>query len=812
MQIKYLKGLCVLMASAFMLNGCSNSDNGATPVTSTGTPVKVTDLTADQFAALSINAEVSGVTINSPPVVKFKVTDANGNPVVGMGNYSMTSTSTGYKTYRNLAFSIAKLVPSKDGAPSKWVNYCVTTIPTVAVPNPTIGRYPSTDANGELLDNGDGTYQYTFYRDITKVKDVIAATVDTATYKKADLGDLTYDPTMVHRVTIQISGTAPGTGTNTPTGSSAPIAAKNMTTPRNIIYDFVPGPTGIGTPAAATATRDIVEIVKCNECHAKLAFHGGSRTDTRYCVVCHTDQIKVGAASGGKDTNAEATLNDDGSGYTAYNPLTKTYTYTTATTTNKINNQSLGDFPTMVHKMHMGNKLTMKGYNWLNRAEGRFELFAYPQTVLNCTKCHENSTAAPQGDNWKTAPSRLACGSCHDNINFATGANSKPSNTKTGYVNKAHQIATSDANCGVCHVGVAAGINDTAKAHAARRTVSDNKALRTFTATILGVTVAADGKVTAKFTVADKGVAVTDKAKFSPPTFMLNKLVKGTNGAYNWVGYTNQFNTKNETMGLVTQTKGEDDGTLVANADGSFSYTFKLKTASPEGDIRNVTHAHNVAVSTKGTPGIYASDVVGTAYPTTLEIAYPVTYKPTETHRVAMTITKYYASGTAPIPAGAEATNAWFDFVPAGGAVTETRDIVKMANCAKCHENKKMHAAFDIEVCVTCHNPSTKDPYTGETVSIENIVHKIHKGIAGYAINGEDFSAGGFPGILSNCTTCHVETGNTNGANWRTNPTANACATCHTTATAHVTESVMVNNCISCHGSGAARDAQVVHQ
>ena len=40
----------------------------------------------------------------------------------------------------------------------------------------------------------------------------------TAPNNKADLGDLTYDASLVHRLTIQLSGNAPGTGTNTPNG------------------------------------------------------------------------------------------------------------------------------------------------------------------------------------------------------------------------------------------------------------------------------------------------------------------------------------------------------------------------------------------------------------------------------------------------------------------------------------------------------------------------------------------------------------------------------------------------------------------
>ncbi|MGZ6141117.1 MAG: hypothetical protein ACXWLA_10600, partial [Myxococcaceae bacterium] len=67
---------------------------------------------------------VTSVTIASPPVVKFKVTDAAGVPIVGLGNTSKSSTAT-VAGYTNLAFALAKLVPSSNGSPSKWVSYIV---------------------------------------------------------------------------------------------------------------------------------------------------------------------------------------------------------------------------------------------------------------------------------------------------------------------------------------------------------------------------------------------------------------------------------------------------------------------------------------------------------------------------------------------------------------------------------------------------------------------------------------------------------------------------------------------------------------
>ncbi len=105
-------------------------------------------------------------------MVTFQVTDASGHGIKGLGFTSQNATAM-YPGLANLAFAIAKLVPGTNGSPSKWVSYIVTTSPTkTAGETPT---RPTTDNIGTLVDNGDGTYKYTFYRDITKVKDLVAA-------------------------------------------------------------------------------------------------------------------------------------------------------------------------------------------------------------------------------------------------------------------------------------------------------------------------------------------------------------------------------------------------------------------------------------------------------------------------------------------------------------------------------------------------------------------------------------------------------------------------------------------------------------
>jgi len=107
-----------------------------------------------------------------------------------------------------------------------------------------------------------------------------------------------------------------------------------------------------------------------------LLFHGGSRNDVRYCMVCHTDQRKYG--------RTEAT----------YNASTLTFTGSTYV----VDGRTIGDVPNFVHKIHMGKILAKNGYNY---ADVLFDQGGYSQDVRNCQKCHSASgpTPTPQGDN-----------------------------------------------------------------------------------------------------------------------------------------------------------------------------------------------------------------------------------------------------------------------------------------------------------------------------------------------------------------------------------------------------------------------------
>ena len=465
--------------------------------------------------ALNLNGVITNVDMSKgTPIVTFYVTtDATttvpasrlkgfGWTTTSDGSYSATtgvrstpgatSVVTNLKAVANMQFTFAKLVPGTNNSPDKWVSYLTTTIPT---PNGTIGNTTpptpfkrttpawqknSTDQNGTLVDNEDGTYTYTFARDITKSKDYIGSeylvsttenlTALSAT-RKAGTGDLTYDASLPHRMAIAVGvGTVRGTSTNNVDGSAqpmmsggcssktscsgSPIAALNFTDGKTIIYDFIPA-----TGQIKATQRDIVSVYTCNNCHKDanatttsgittrgLIFHGpGGRNDVTQCVLCHTDQTR-----GQTDLN-DISSNGIYSGAAGTAPNLGGYV---------LDGYAVADFPIMVHKFHMSSQLTKRsststtGY-FVGGTTYQFPtkgaLFFTKADSKLCYNCHTTNKTSINEDNWKTKPSRIACGSCHDGIDWATGLMYKSVNPATTDITHGGGKQLDDSKCASCH-------------------------------------------------------------------------------------------------------------------------------------------------------------------------------------------------------------------------------------------------------------------------------------------------------------------------------------------------------------------------
>lgn len=164
----------------------------------------------------------------------------------------------------------------------------------------------------------------------------------------------------------------------------------------NVVFSWVPN----GSPV--THVRDVVRTETCNKCHDPLAIHGEQRQDVELCVTCHTPQSS-----------------DPDTGNTV-------------------------DLKVMVHKIHNGPNLPSvragKPYRIIGFGQSvhDYSHVTYPQDVKNCEACHDGT--ASQSMNWLTKPTRATCGSCHDDVNFATGEN---------HVNLPQPT---DNLCSTCHI------------------------------------------------------------------------------------------------------------------------------------------------------------------------------------------------------------------------------------------------------------------------------------------------------------------------------------------------------------------------
>lgn len=160
-----------------------------------------------------------------------------------------------------------------------------------------------------------------------------------------------------------------------------------------------------------------------------------------------------------------------------------------------------------------------------------------------------------------------------------------------------------------------------------------------------------------------------------------------------------------------------------------------------------------------------------------------VAYEPGLTHRVGLEIRM---SGAAEELAP---DNPVKDFVPNGGAGTGGKLVAATENCEDCHARFGEHGGprRTSEYCVTCHNPGTVDPDTGEDLGMAYMAHSIHLGeerATPYRVWGftgqVDYSDVTYPQSVLYCETCHAESATApDGDNWKDRPSAAACGGCH---------------------------------
>ncbi len=274
-------------------------------------------------------------------------------------------------------------------------------------------------------------------------------------------------------------------------------------------FNFAPN----GSPV--TNVRDVIQTQSCNNCHDQLSAHGGSRRGIDMCVLCHTPQ----------------TVDPD--------------------TGNTV------DLKVMVHKIHMGSQLPSvqagKPYRIVgfNNAVLDWSTVVYPADPRRCESCHQQNTGAKQATAYLTNPTRAACGSCHDNVNFASGEN------------HAGGPQISDNQCSICHTPQGE-LDFDASIKGAHVVPTESRMLSGIVANIVSVTNGAAGKILGvTFTVKDNGGQPV-------PLSQLGAVSLTLAGPTSDFGNTS-FGSDVTTPGYVTESAlGASCG-----SDGTCSYAFK---------------------------------------------------------------------------------------------------------------------------------------------------------------------------------------------------------------------------------------------
>jgi OmcA/MtrC family decaheme c-type cytochrome len=645
--------------------------------------------------ASELNFVVNSASVNSPLTVNFTVTNEDGN-----GFTALTDT--------DLRFDVAKLIPGSNGDPSRWQNYIVRSHNGMQGSQE---RQRSGYPWGKLDNHGDGTYTYTFATDITNV-----SCPSPCTDADGKPLDLSYQPTLTTRIGIQQSNRA------------LPMA--------NAIYDFVPAGGDV------TTRREIIKTANCNVCHDKITAHG-SRFEVKLCVTCHNP----GSWVEGTSSNTKV------------------------------------DFKVMIHKIHRGENLpSVVAGGTFAVGSHDFSDIAFPQDIRNCTKCHDGSDPdTPQGDNWQI-PNMAACGSCHDDIDFSVdGSPCYPDDTvpacttiaKTGHPGG---VMTDNSECVTCHaVGRIAG-------SVAEKHMVPGKVERAFfkfnILKICGTDVGsnpacADGSApTVTFSVEDpSGNTGHGHGKFydivQSSSTVDPEFASGANGtvtldfAWKGVGQQDWTNDQGDLAGaerpsraLSISVGGLSDPPLHDNGDGTYTYTatWNLTATTP------MIGTMGVAIEGRGA----AKDNTA-AYTVSVPVAAPVAYAA--------------VNDASPMP--------------------RRQVIDATTKCDRCHDVLSLHGGYrndNGQLCVFCHNPNNTDvnmrPMTAglpdgsgsdgkkeESIDFKRLIHGIHAAsssnfdgtdahgfrnqglvVFGYGNREHDFSGIRFPGVLSKCHTCHLET------------------------------------------------------
>jgi OmcA/MtrC family decaheme c-type cytochrome len=551
-----------------------------------------------------------------------------------------------------------------------------------------------------------------------------------ATQAGTDSGGVFTDLELGH-ATYKFKTVLPANYDKTKTHTLAIYGTRNMAGIQDINYfanaekDFRPD------ALAVTDTWDKMGNAACNTCHNPLSAHGGSRRDVKLCVTCHQPQTV-----------------DPDTGRTV-------------------------DFKVMIHKIHDASNLpSVKAgtpYIIIGNAQSvnDFSTVVFPQDIRNCTTCH--AAPATQAPNWYSFPSRAACASCHDDVNFVTGANHSTANLPQA----------DDTQCASCHVPQG-GQEWDASIKGAHTNPIHSSQLKGLNATIVSVTNTAPGQTpTVKFKLTQNDGSFVTPASLGTSPASLNLDLGGSTADY----------------ALFPTIRERADGAAYDAGTGIATYTFTKPIPA------DATGSWAVSIEARRTITLSPAPIKGPA--TQREAAFnPVAY-------VAVTDSAAVARRTVVDIANC---NKCHDKLAPHGVQRQNTQFCVMCHNPNGHDSQVPPESIDFKRMI--HRI-----HSGENLTQH------------FQVSNSDFSDVRFPGDRRDCVTCHlpntfvIPENPSYGILLPTNTprdyfspmqwASTACTGCHDSRSdvAHVfiMTSPFGEACAACHGTDAEFSVAKVH-
>src|SRR4051794_17920576 len=190
------------------------------------------------------------------------------------------------------------------------------------------------------------------------------------------------------------------------------------------------------------------------------------------------------------------------------------------------------------------------------------------------------------------------------------------------------------------------------------------------TISIVSTKIASDGTISVNYKLVDPKGLPLDLTGVQTPgaisvSFIMAYIPKGETQFYS---YATRAQTSPITKATAIQAGADSGGTTQTVAIGEYVYTFKTKAVAKDGGA----------------------------------------FDPSATHRIGV----YGSRNLTEFDLGTNYDTETLDFLPNGGKVVATREVIKNVSCNKCHDDLAFHggAPQGHEVCRMCPTPPTTDP------------------------------------------------------------------------------------------------------